>query len=62
MMKFKYYKIEITSRLKDGSYETFVIDFKTDKGPADLAEKFAKGRYGAAFDKVVAIEVLEDAI
>ena len=57
---FKYYKVEITSKLKDGSYETFTVDYRTNKRPADLAIQLAKGRYGEEFKYVSSIKVLSE--
>ena len=59
MVEFKYYKVAVKVNLKNGTAESFVIDFVTDKRPAELVLVLAKGRYGEEFANIAEIRRLE---
>ena len=59
LTKFKYYKVAVKLNLKNGTAESFVIDFVTDKRPAELVLVLAKGRYGEEFANIAEIRRLE---
>ena len=59
LTKFEYYKVAVKLNLKNGTAESFVIDFVTDKRPAELVLVLAKGRYGEEFANIAEIRRLE---
>lgn len=55
LTEFEYYKVVVKVNLKNGTAESFVIDFLTDKKPAELVLKLARGRYGEEFANIAEI-------
>lgn len=60
MTEFEYYIVEVKVNLRNGNAESFVIDFVTDKKPAELVYMLARGRYGEEFANVAEIRRLSE--
>lgn len=60
LTEFEYYKVAVKVNLRNGTAESFVIDFVTDKKPAELVLMIARGRYGEEFANVVEIRRLDE--
>lgn len=59
MFDFEYYKVAVKVNLRNGTAESFVVDFLTDEKPAEFILKLARGRYGEEFANIAEIRRLE---